>query len=85
MGGERLMKPTFHFLLVVCIGLVFGRSTVVAQDRAPLHPLKPSDTTSPRATLISFLDACNELYDLSKEEKQTKEASQKHIPPLNAS
>lgn len=79
---RRLMKPRFHFALLACIGLVFGHSTVVAQERARLHPLQPSDTSSPRATLASFIDSCNEFYDLSKAERQTKEASPKSVSAL---
>lgn len=32
----------------------------------PLHPLRAADTSSPRATLRSFLDASNEVYELAR-------------------
>ena len=74
------MKRSFPFALVACIGLVFGLSTAVSQERAPLHPLEPSDTSSPRATLTSFVDSCNELFDLAQEQERTAGSASKFLP-----
>ncbi len=74
------MKSTFHFALVSCICLVVGHSAAMAQERAPLHPLEPSDTLTPRATLTSFIDSCNELYNLAKAEERTADFTSKFLP-----
>lgn len=58
----------------------FGRSTNVAQETAARPPLEPSDTSSPRATLRSFLDACNELYDLVETAGTPADFSSKVLP-----
>jgi len=46
--------------LVVCAAAV--RPAAPADEA--LNPLRPADTSSPRATLTSFIDSCNELYDM---------------------
>ena len=64
------MKPAGYSAAVFCICVVIGRSMCLAQETATPHPLQPSDTSSPRATLTSFVDACNELYEILKAEEQ---------------
>ncbi len=44
----------------VLLASVVGRT----QEAASLHPLAPSDTSSPAATLNSLIDSCNELQNL---------------------
>ena len=44
---------------------VFGPTTCAAEER---HPLEAADTSSPRATLDSFMDACNDVYRVMREE-----------------
>ena len=44
--------------------LVVSSGEVVAQQR---NEIKAADTSSPRATLKSFIDACNEVYQLVDE------------------
>lgn len=51
---------------VICVGailMLLGGNAVSAQDNgtSDSHPLKTADTSSPRATLRSFIDACDEL------------------------
>ena len=55
----QISKRLFAVLLCLC----FATSTnfVFAQDS---DEIKAADTTSPRATLKSFIEACNELNDL---------------------
>ena len=75
---RTVLKIAMSILLVAAV--IFNgdaSSTAYAQ-----HPLEPSDTSSPRATLNSFLEACNDLYDLSKVEKLTKEASPEAVSAL---
>jgi len=78
--GIGIMKSIFNFVLVSCIGLVLGHSVAMGQEGAPLHPLEPSDTSSPRATLRSFIDSCNELYDLAKTDEKTADLTSKFLP-----
>ena len=55
---------TRRFTALVCVFVALGQSVGEAQETGTLHPLESSDTSSPSATLNSFIDACNELYDL---------------------
>ena len=50
---------------VLCVSLV--TSVANTQDPPPSHPLAPSDTSSPRATLTSLIRSCNELYELVRD------------------
>lgn len=66
------MRPIFHncpgglqvtsALMSTLLLLVAVEAT--AQDTPVRPPLQPSDTSSPATTLRSFIDACNELYEL---------------------
>jgi MscS family membrane protein len=51
-----------------------------AQDTATTHPLQPSDTSSYQATLSSFLNACNELYELAETEQSSEDFTAKILP-----
>jgi MscS family membrane protein len=44
----------------------------------PKSPLEPADTSSPRATLYSFINACNETYRLSQLEGRGVGATSQH-------
>jgi len=46
-------------IALLAAAVVFGRAALAAEDR---HPLEPADTSSPRATLHSFIDSCNVVY-----------------------
>ena len=52
----------------------------MAQQVAVPSPLQPSDTSSQRATLNSFLDACNELYELAATEQSPEDFGAKVLP-----
>lgn len=68
---------TSHNFLPVVLWLALLASRAVTQQPDTLHPLEPSDTSSPASTLSSFVDACNELHQLIGDEsfsgEQTKE------------
>ncbi|PHS18435.1 MAG: hypothetical protein COA78_02080 [Blastopirellula sp.] len=52
----------WHRLFILAwLLLLFSMKHSFADD---LYPLEPADTSSPRATLISFRDACEETYEL---------------------
>jgi MscS family membrane protein len=58
--------PTITIFFVVA----FGSSSLCAQDSATddLKALQGADTSCPRATLKSFIDACDEAYHLVRGE-----------------
>jgi hypothetical protein len=45
-----------------------------------LHPLQPSDTSSPAATLNSLIRSCNELHELIKTGPVTEERADEILP-----
>jgi MscS family membrane protein len=52
-----------------CFIFIVGMMTVCAvQGGDAEYPLLPADTSSPRATLNSFVESCNEAYQLMKTE-----------------
>ena len=73
------MKTTYFALSIALAWLVMPSPVTLAQDEtAPTKDegavvqeemarqrLTPADTSSLRATLHSFIDACNEVYDLA--------------------
>lgn len=57
--------------------------SVHAQDgiaQETTNPLAPADTSNPRAMLITFIDACNELQELRLEERYFDRDEQKFRP-----
>ncbi len=60
-----------RFWLVAALVLFCGVPLRAQQPRVP-GPLEPSDTSSPRATLESFLRACNELYEVGRAEQKNR-------------
>ena len=68
----------FAGLFTICV--FTGRSITLAQAIETPHPLQPSATSSPGATLRSFVDACNELYDLAETEQTTADFHAKVLP-----
>jgi MscS family membrane protein len=63
------------FVLLV-LGSLVG-SAARAQDGASLPP---ADTSSPRATLNTFIDSCNEFYRLTKADRYFDRRSPHHRP-----
>jgi MscS family membrane protein len=49
----------------------------------PLHPLEAANTSSPRATLQTFLDGCNEVYGLISERGGRYRAAKTATPAVN--
>jgi len=47
-----------------------------------LHPLQPSDISSPRATMKSFFAACNELFDIGQAEERSGTDSSLSLPAI---
>ena len=74
------MQRALFLAAVFATCVVTGRSITSAQEIAARHPLQPSDTSSPRATLRSFVDACNELYDLAEKEETAEDFSARVLP-----
>ena len=56
-------------LVAVSLAAVALLSTAAVAESG--NPLKPADTSSPRDTLRSFYDACNEAYSRAKERRQS--------------
>ncbi len=57
-------------LLVLFLPMLALSAPVQAED---LHPLKPADTSSPRATLKTFIENANTLYHTYLKEGYTLE------------
>ena len=69
---------TLIVTLVLSALMLFANEHSVAQTRGPLEP---SDTSSIRSTLNSFIDACNELDDLIQKQG-SEEESEIFIPSV---
>src|SRR5271155_1696469 len=60
---KMIMKPVVHFancLSAAILILLFGFSN--AATSADINPLRPADTSSPRATLQGFVETMDEIY-----------------------
>jgi len=68
MGNSRVAARAILF----CLTLVFAAPLVIAQNARPadLDPLRPADTSSPRATLNSFLSDARRFVGDFREKKQ---------------
>lgn len=58
-------------LLILAFGLFWGAGLAAAER----HPLEPPDTSTPRATLKSFVEATEEYYTISQVEDARSEAA----------
>ena len=74
------MRQTLILAMVFAISLASVMTNILAKEVTTIHPLQPSDTSSPRATFQSFIDACNELYDLTEDEITAEDFSSKILP-----
>ncbi|EMI22540.1 membrane protein containing Mechanosensitive ion channel MscS domain protein [Rhodopirellula maiorica SM1] len=63
---QMLGVPRFAILVLSSIGLF--AAVARTQEQTARHPLEPSDTSSPAATLTSLIDSCSELHDLIGDE-----------------
>ncbi|MEW4529995.1 mechanosensitive ion channel family protein [Maioricimonas sp. JC845] len=83
MSTQRQVAP---FIIWLTVGLAGLTSAAVAQQSAVVqqsdgqHPLAPSDTSSPQATLNSFVSACNDLHDLIRDGTLALEARTDVLP-----
>jgi MscS family membrane protein len=77
-GAARLLSsPTKQmFLALLVLFLVFGSTTSVAQE--DIH-FKAANTSSPRDTLRSFIEACNELHDIISTDRYFDSSDPKHL------
>jgi len=55
---KQMSSPRVTFLLLLCLGLI---SSILVKAEE-IHPLQPTDTSSPRSTLSSFLEIMNAAY-----------------------
>lgn len=62
-------------LLAIVLGISCANWGVAAEVFVP-----PADTSSPRATLDSFIDSCNEMFSLIQEERYLDRSSSEHRP-----
>ena len=76
----NLMQRVRRVAVVFAACVLTGGTAVDAQVTASPHPLQPSDTSSPKATLQSFIDSCHELYDLAATEQTAEEFSAQVLP-----
>lgn len=75
---DRAWLPIAHGTLVVLV--VAATLGHVARAEEPYNPLKPADTSDPRATLNSFIDSCNELYEALRAARDTHRHDQRIVP-----
>ncbi len=61
-----VMSKCNRFAIVALLGAALLPSVATAQESTTPHPLEPSDTSSPAATLNSLINSCNELHELIK-------------------
>jgi len=76
IGRLALITLTWSLLFAGCF--VSAVETVSAAENR--NPAKPADTSSPRETLRSFIEACNELSDIIHSEEFFDRTSPKHHP-----
>jgi hypothetical protein len=62
------MKSAIRYVYPLFVFLLFAASLAIAEP----HPLAPSDTSSPRATLKSYLDIMGEYGRLMRKDLHTK-------------
>ncbi len=74
------MKSSYYLTFTLWMSLMCVGFTISAQEKESLHPLQPSDTSSPRATLTSFINSCNELYDLANSKKKNADSRSTFLP-----
>ena len=70
-----------RLVAALALAMMFVESSIaVAQLTNTPSPLEPSDTSSVRATLHSFIDACNELYDLARSTDSSSDVTVRLLP-----
>lgn len=68
-NASQMTAFRIQFVLALVTALVFHAAAGSAQERAPAsqHPLKPPDTSSPRATLGSFITDLEMAYSIAED------------------
>jgi len=77
-GGRRHSFLFFRLLLLATLAAAASRAS--ADEPAADARLTYADTSSPKATLESFIDACNEINRRIRKEKYIDRSSNKHGP-----
>ncbi|HID78728.1 MAG TPA: mechanosensitive ion channel, partial [Planctomycetaceae bacterium] len=80
--GNRPMSVTFRFTIMIWGFFAVGLIVAGEAERTTRPPLQPSDTSSPRGMLRSFVEACIELYELTKAEPSTEDIASKMLAPM---
>ncbi len=76
----RFETKLAHFVIVLLVCGTLLPSVGSSQPPTPQHPLQPSDTSSPAATLNSLIDSCNELQRLISLGPVTEERQSEILP-----
>ena len=79
-SGHVCLPATRHALAVLLLAATLGHAAGAAESH---NPLKPADTSSPRATLNSFIDACNEVYGMILAQERAFRRDPKYEPVVN--
>lgn len=75
---------SMRFAAILSVTFIVTASSISwAQDEVARQPLTPSDTSSFRATLHSFIDACNEVYDLAESTDASTDLKVQLLPALD--
>ncbi len=74
------MKLHFYAATTLCLCVALVQTAGQAQQDPAFFPLEPADTSSPRATLNSFIDACNELYNLASQQGTSTDFATTFLP-----
>ena len=78
---RRALTSRMTLLPLVCC-LAWGPVSAMAQDPTP--NFKAADTSSPRDTLRSFIDACNELHGMVKGTQYLDRTDPRHMAIASA-
>ena len=79
-GGCVWLRARRGALVVLVWAAAVGH---VARAEESPNPLRPADTSSPRATLTSFIDSCNEIYDMILAVKARSRRDSQYVPVVN--
>lgn len=69
-----------RFAVIAVLWVAFSSAIATGQESASPHPLEPSDTSTPAATLNSLIDSCNQLHELIKAGPITEERASDILP-----
>ena len=76
MNFGQSARTTFRYMIALsAIYFLTGWQTASGQT---FNDSRPADTSSPRATLLSFIEACNELHRQTREDQYFDRESESH-------